>query len=177
MFGSVVSGRPAAIVGVESMIGLFINTIPVRVSWEAEQRLAEVLGEMQQRAVEMKAYDYVPLADIQGQSELKQGLFSHIMVFENYPVEESMQEAGDGALAIGDVAIFEQTNYDFNVTIVPGKAMQVKLSYNAQVYEAEMVERLQGHLEQLIAGAVSEPEVNDFGSGTLDRSREAANSE
>ena len=43
VFGSVVSGRPADIVGVENMIGLFINTIPVRVSWEAEQRLADVL--------------------------------------------------------------------------------------------------------------------------------------
>ena len=54
---------------------------------------------MQRRALEMKAYDYVPLADIQGQSELKQELFSHIMVFENYPMEESIKGAGDEALA------------------------------------------------------------------------------
>ena len=172
VFGSVVSGRPADIVGVEDMIGLFINTIPVRVSWEAEQRLADVLEEMQQRAVEMKAYDYVPLADIQGQSELKQGLFSHIMVFENYPMEESVKEAGEEALEIGDVSIFEQTNYDFNVTILPGKAMQVQFSYNAHVYDAEMVERLSGHLLQLIESAVSHPEVQIEGTGAADGSGE-----
>ena len=114
---------------------------------------------MQQRAVEMKAYDYVPLADIQAQSELKQGLFSHIMVFENYPMEESVKEAGEEALEIGDVSIVEQTNYDFNVTIQPGKAMQVQFSYNAHLYDTEMVERLSGHLLGLIESAVSQPEV------------------
>ena len=47
-------------------------------------------------------------------------------------------------LQIGDVSIFEQTNYDFNVSVVPGKALQMKLSYNAHVYDATMIERLQG---------------------------------
>ena len=144
VFGSVVSGRPADIAGVEDMIGLFINTIPVRVSWEAEQRLADVL---ERDAAPRSGNEGVRLRAAGGYSGAKRaeaGLFSHIMVFENYPVEESVKETGEEALGIGDVSIFEQTNYDFNVIVLPGKAMQVRFSYNARVYDTEMVERLRG---------------------------------
>ncbi|MCZ8520301.1 MULTISPECIES: non-ribosomal peptide synthase/polyketide synthase [Paenibacillus] len=162
VFGSVVSGRPAEIPGIESMVGLFINTVPVRVRTEAGDTFAEVMRRQQELFLGGHAHDSYPIYEIQAQSEQKQDLLSHIMVFENYPVEEHLEEkgAGDGAeFEITDVQMFEQTNYDFNLIVLPGANMQVLYRYNARVYERESVERIQGHLAQILEGVAADPGI------------------
>ncbi|RJG15092.1 non-ribosomal peptide synthetase, partial [Paenibacillus thiaminolyticus] len=147
VFGSVVSGRPAELPGVEGMIGLFINTIPVRVKCEAGDTVARVLEHVQEQALASQAHDYYPLHEIQAQSSKNRELFNHILVFENYPVEEQAGSLGDAAgLNITGVQAEEQTNYDLNVMILPGEEMTLHFDYNAQVYEREGMERLQRHL-------------------------------
>ncbi|WP_142332382.1 condensation domain-containing protein, partial [Bacillus cereus] len=91
VFGSVVSGRPSEIVGVQNIIGLFINTIPVRIRCEAEESFVEVMKRNQKQAIASHAYDTYPLYEIQTQTEQKQNLINHIMVFENYPLEQQME--------------------------------------------------------------------------------------
>ncbi|MBE5097613.1 condensation domain-containing protein, partial [Bacillus thuringiensis] len=78
VFGSVVSGRPSEIVGVENIIGLFINTIPVRIRCEAEESFVEVMKRNQKQAIASHAYDTYPLYEIQTQTEQKQNLINHI---------------------------------------------------------------------------------------------------
>ncbi|NBD28385.1 non-ribosomal peptide synthetase, partial [Paenibacillus glycinis] len=160
VFGSVVSGRPPEIANVEKIVGLFINTIPVRVNWEEQDCFEEVLQEVQRHGVEAKRHEYVPLADIQKQSELKQELFNHILVFENYPVADRASTSGEALneeLTIEMVSSFEQTHYDFNVIVVPGKSLRLRFSYNMRKFEKEMVTRMQGHLKQLVETAVNDP--------------------
>ncbi|MCI4139867.1 condensation domain-containing protein, partial [Bacillus vallismortis] len=80
-----VSGRPSAIPNVETMIGLFINTIPVRIQCEAGTTFAELMKRTQERAVASQKYETYPLYDIQALTTQKQNLITHLMIFENYP--------------------------------------------------------------------------------------------
>ncbi|WP_088834675.1 non-ribosomal peptide synthetase [Paenibacillus tyrfis] len=162
VFGSVVSGRPAEIPGIETMIGLFINTIPVRIRCEAEESFASAMRKVQDQALASQAYDTYPLYEIQTQSELKQGLIGHLMVFENYPMEQKMEEAGSGessGFEISDVSWHEQTNYDFNLIVGPGEEMLLRFEFNASVYDQAMVERIRGHLIRVLEQIAADPQI------------------
>ncbi|WP_339298227.1 amino acid adenylation domain-containing protein [Paenibacillus sp. FSL R5-0623] len=162
VFGSVVAGRPAEIPGIESMIGLFINTVPVRVTSEADTVFADLMAKLQERALESGRYDYYPLYEIQARSIQKQNLINHIIAFENYPVDEQMEQAGDqqhGDLTIADVQMEEQTNYNFNVTVVPGDEIEIRFDFNAEVFDKDSIERLKGHLVHLLEQVTDNPEI------------------
>ncbi|KAE8559798.1 non-ribosomal peptide synthetase [Paenibacillus polymyxa] len=162
VFGSVVAGRPAEIPGIESMIGLFINTVPVRVTSEADTVFADLMVKLQERALESGRYDYYPLYEIQARSVQKQNLINHIIAFENYPVDEQMEQAGDqqhGDLTIADVQMEEQTNYNFNVTVVPGVEIEIRFDFNAEVFDKDSIERLKGHLVHLLEQVTDNPEI------------------
>ncbi|WP_038829303.1 condensation domain-containing protein, partial [Bacillus subtilis] len=99
------------------------------------------------------SYDTYPLYEIQAQTKQKQDLVQHIMVFENYPVEQEV-EHGDISektkLKIANFRGEEHTNYDFNVLVMPGREMQVHLQYNANVYSRVGVEQIKDHLIHLM---------------------------
>lgn len=92
VFGAVVSGRPEQVQGIEQMVGLFINTVPVRVKISAENTVSKLLGQLQQEALSSQNYHYYPLADIQLCSPLKQHLLDHLVVVENYPLDEAVKK-------------------------------------------------------------------------------------
>ena len=87
VFGVTVSGRPAALPGIESMVGLFINTLPVRVRSIPARRSSPGCATLQERQSKLRQYEHSPLVDVQGWSEVPRGtpLFETIVVFENYP--------------------------------------------------------------------------------------------
>ncbi|MDO3682129.1 non-ribosomal peptide synthetase, partial [Paenibacillus ehimensis] len=162
VFGSVVSGRPADIAGVESMIGLFINTIPVRIQTEAETTFADLLRATQEQALRSGAYDTFPLYEIQALAEQKQDLINHIMVFENFPVEQQVEQLGEGgqaAFEIANVEIAEQTNYDLDLIVMPEESIQVVFRYNARVYDQATIDRMRGHLVRIMEQAVADPNL------------------
>ncbi|PAD65391.1 non-ribosomal peptide synthase [Bacillus siamensis] len=161
VFGAVVSGRPSVIDGVESMIGLFINTVPVRIK-TGDESFRELLGRCQKEMLDSEAFSYHPLADIQSQTELKQDLIDHIIVFENYPIQQQMKDAekeSDAPFRIGNVNVSEQSGYDFNLIIAPGDELLIKFSYNANVYDEVWIESVKGHLEEALRCAAFHPDV------------------
>ncbi|MET3846944.1 amino acid adenylation domain-containing protein [Paenibacillus sp. OAE614] len=160
VFGAVVSGRPAVIPGIEKMVGLFINTIPVRISSSPAQSFTEVLQAVQDAAVFSDTYSSYPLYEIQNQSALKQDLINHIMVFENYPMDDrlkDMSQAAEVGLELSNFHTFEQTNYDFNVILVPGKELAIKFSYNLNAFEVGSVERMKGHMQHVMQQVIANP--------------------
>ncbi|MGO4951398.1 amino acid adenylation domain-containing protein [Paenibacillus sp. DRB1-1] len=162
VFGSIVAGRPTEIPGIESMIGLFINTVPVRVTSEADTVFADLMAKLQECALESGRYDYYPLYEIQARSLQKQNLINHIIAFENYPVDEQMEQAGDqqhGDLTIADVQMEEQTNYNFTVTVVPGVEIEIRFDFNAEVFDKDSIERLKRHLVHLLEQVTDNPEI------------------
>src|SRR5258708_682828 len=93
VFGATVSGRPAGLKGVEQMVGLFINTLAVRVQVREEEGVVEWLKRLQGKQLEAREYEYSPLARVQSWSEVERGeaLFESILVFENYPIDETLK--------------------------------------------------------------------------------------
>ncbi len=153
VFGSVVSGRPADIAGVEQMIGLFINTVPVRIQGGPATAFTELMKQTQRQALASRAYETFPLYEIQAQVEQKVKLINHIMVFENYPVDEQIEQLGESEesdFKITGAEAVEQTNYDFNIVVLPGETIRVHFGYNAQIYDYERVKQIRGHLLQLL---------------------------
>ncbi|MFD3262298.1 amino acid adenylation domain-containing protein [Paenibacillus lentus] len=163
LFGSIVSGRSANIYGIEQMVGMFINTIPIRAKQtEQDQRFVDWIRQLQALDMESRQHDYVPLYEIQSLSELRNGLFDHILVFENYPIpDEIHQFASSGELGFRIIALdhFDQTNYDLNVTFMPMEGMRIVFSYNAEVYAQEFINQLGRNFVNMLSEVAADPEV------------------
>lgn len=159
VFGSVVSGRPPELPGIESMVGLFINTVPLRVKSDEHTSFQELLRKVHDSILEANRYNYVSLADIQSGTVLKQHLINHIVVFENYPLETAADGDGEQHLAITDSEMLEHTNYDLDVTVFPGDELEVLLTYNGTMYDEEFLRRLEGHLKQITAAVLGNEQI------------------
>jgi amino acid adenylation domain-containing protein/non-ribosomal peptide synthase protein (TIGR01720 family) len=161
VFGAVVSGRPAEIAGIEKMVGLFINTIPVRIQGEGNTGFSTLIKAAQTAALESEKYSYRSLTEIQGDTLLKQNIFDHIVVFENYPVEKEILEFNvtPSALQIGRVEVFDQTNYDLNVVVILGKELEVELNFNELIYDEKLLQRVGEHFWELARAVIARPEI------------------
>ncbi|NEW07888.1 amino acid adenylation domain-containing protein [Paenibacillus sp. SYP-B3998] len=160
VFGSVTSGRPAEVEGVETMVGLFINTVPVRVVTEETDTFSDILKQLQHAMMDAGKYHYVSLADIQSFTPLKSGLIHHIVAFENYPaVAELSGDEDQQIVSIAEVEGFEQTNFDFNIGVIPGDELRVKFAYNRLVYEPSAIARLEAHLKYIAGQIAADPNV------------------
>ncbi len=162
VFGAVVSGRPPEVVGIESMVGLFINTIPVRIM-ENEISFIEFSKKVQENASKSMAYDYMLLADVQANTVLKNNLFDHIIVFENYPMDKqisSMESSQELGFSIQNYEIFEHTNYDFSLGIIPGETIKFKFTHNENIYSKELIEQIYKHFKMIIEQILEKPDMN-----------------
>lgn len=149
VFGSVVSGRPAGLRGVETMVGLFINTIPVRVKKGYEDTFVKLLGKNQALMIQSRAYEFVPLAEIQSKSLLKRELVNHIVIFENYPLDKEIKDLSRDNISlfsVESVEVSEQTNYDLNIFVAFMEELVVKIQYNTAVYNDNVIIRIEEHL-------------------------------
>jgi amino acid adenylation domain-containing protein len=159
VFGATVSGRPAELPGAETMVGLFINTLPVRVRVPFEASVTSWLKDLQAQQVELRQFEYSPLVQIQEWSEVPRGtpLFESILVFENYPVDASLREL-NGSLKFHDIHSIEQTNYPLTVVSGPGAQLPLKIAYDGRRFSAGTIRRMLGHLQTLLEGMAANPD-------------------
>ncbi|MEA2602727.1 MAG: hypothetical protein QOF89_3719 [Acidobacteriota bacterium] len=164
LYGSTVSGRPPEIEGIESMVGLFINTLPLRVPVPAAAPLLPWLRDLQAAQAEARRYDYSPLYRVHGWSEVPadQPLFETIVGFENYPVPTS-SSAEDSAEIPGDFVLrpghsFSMTNYPLSLMVMPGDRLEIRILFDGRRFEAVDVERLLGHYRTLLTGMCADPD-------------------
>ncbi|MCS6844354.1 MAG: condensation domain-containing protein, partial [Caldilineales bacterium] len=156
VFGATVSGRPADLRGAEGMVGLFINTLPVRVRVAEDQPLGRWLQAFQAQQAELRQYEHTPLVQVQGWSDLRPRdlpLFESILVFENYPADRALAEqlsAGGQSLAIERVRSREQTNYPLTFVAGGTRELMLKLSYDVRRFDDEAIGRMLGHLRTLL---------------------------
>lgn len=147
LFGTVVAGRPAELEEAEQIVGLFINTLPIRLQWLPEETIASALHHLRDAALEMDPHQYTPLAEIQSISELGNTLFDHLLIFENYPFkEELLQEEGTG-FSITQVDFFDQVHYDLSVVVVPKETLCFRFNFNAACYEQALIAQVSTQLE------------------------------
>ncbi len=168
VFGITVAGRPEAIRGVESMVGMFINTLPLRLEITEQQAVGDYLSAVQARALGVRKHEWSSLADVTGWAPLPVGakLFDHILVLENYPSVAS-PPAEVGFEVVGTRAL-ERTNYPLTVVVGPGERIELKLIYDESAFDGEEIERLARQyrlvLEQMVGrprGRVNELEITD----------------
>ncbi|WP_270171316.1 non-ribosomal peptide synthase/polyketide synthase [Paenibacillus sp. SYP-B4298] len=151
VFGSVVSGRPPELTGVEETVGMFINTLPVRVRMQRGDNMLQWLQKLQTRLVELREYEFVPLSHIQNWSELPRGsrLFDSIVAFESYPFDASLA-SGVTTVTVDEVQATEQTSFPLTVTVLPGTRLGVKLQYDGGRFGEQAVRRLLEHMQTLL---------------------------
>src|SRR6266404_2217731 len=160
VFGVTMAGRPAGLSGVESMIGLFINTLPLRVQVPPSASVLIWLKDLQERQAELQQYEYSSLLDIHGWSDVPRSepLFESIFVFENLPVGSSFQ-TGSGALEMrSERGIGSITDYPLTVLVIPGSRLTVQMVFDRSRFEEATVDRMLGHLATVLASVVANPE-------------------
>ncbi|MEU5017771.1 non-ribosomal peptide synthase/polyketide synthase [Streptomyces angustmyceticus] len=165
VFGTTVSGRPAELPGVESMIGMFINTVPTRVRTDGDQGVLPWLRDLQDRQSEARRFDFVSLARIQALSELPPGeaLFDSMMVFENYPFDEAA--AADAGIRIRDVRAEDATNFPLCLRAYLADRLGFDLAYDGALFDRTTVERAAAHLEALLTAVAdgTDRSLDDLG--------------
>ncbi|MGW9419788.1 amino acid adenylation domain-containing protein [Streptomyces koyangensis] len=157
-FGATVSGRPTGLPGAEAMIGLFIDTVPVRVPVGDQGPALTWLRRIQEEQAEARDFAYAGLADVQRWSGLGETrLFDSIVVFENYPYDE--QGATEQGIRIGTYRSDEHTNYPLTLTAHAGDQLTLALGYDPDLFGEATVERLAGHLDRLLDALVTTPQT------------------
>ncbi|HEY0604900.1 MAG TPA: amino acid adenylation domain-containing protein, partial [Herpetosiphonaceae bacterium] len=160
LFGATVAGRPAELTGVERMIGLFINTLPVRVHVTPDASLVAWLTHLQLQQAEQRQYEYSPLVQVQSWSEIPRGqsLFDSLVVFENYPaIAATAQSAEHGSLMLTDRRGTEQSNYPLTIAVGPQTELDLLITYDRQRFEAATIRRVLGHLDTILTGMATNP--------------------
>jgi hypothetical protein len=160
LFGGIVSGRPPELEGVESMVGLFINALPIRMRVPDRELLIDWLGRIQAEQAELREYEYTPLVKVREWSEVSGGapLFETIYLFENYHKDVPLEEMCK-SLRIEDVRWFERQNYPIAALAIPGPELMLRIIYETGRFSAAAIERMLGHWRTLLNGIAADPSV------------------
>ncbi|MFZ1322477.1 MAG: condensation domain-containing protein, partial [Ignavibacteria bacterium] len=159
MFGGTVSGRNPLLKGIESMVGLFINTLPVRVNISDEAKVIDWLKDLQLKQIDREQYSYSALVDIQEWSEIPRGtkLFENILVFENYPVDKTLEE-GVAGIKIKDLKAVERTNFPLTVLIAPGRELTIHIAFETSKFSDEFINNILSSFESLTEQIIAKPD-------------------
>src|SRR4051812_18716539 len=160
VFGVTLSGRPAELPDVERTVGLFVNTLPLRIPLPAGEKVLDWLREVQLRQTELLEHQYTPLSLVQRWSEVADGtpLFDSIMAFENYPADMSAAADLTQAIRITDVESIERTSYPLTWQVIAEKSVSLKLIYDAERFAAAAIEQLIASFARLLDKIVADPE-------------------
>jgi len=158
VFGVTAAGRPHDLAGVEGIVGLFINTLPLRVDVRPGQPALAWLHTLQERQVEMRRHEHVPLVTVQGWSEVSRGLplFASFVAFESYPVDRALDRPMGGLEASG-VRAHERISYPLGLAASP--ALALRMTFDPRRFDAATVDRLLGHLQRLLTGLAADGEA------------------
>ena len=142
IFGVTVSGRPTEIKDVESMVGLFLNTLPVRVRIRPDLLLLQWLREIQAEFVEMRQYEHSSLPQIQSWSEMRAitPLFQSILVYESHSIEGLRAE--HDRVVFQDVRSWSRTNYPLTAIAIPGVRLHLQVHCDSQRFDTRAAQNI-----------------------------------
>ncbi|MDR0278078.1 MAG: amino acid adenylation domain-containing protein, partial [Paucimonas sp.] len=159
-FGATVAGRPGELAGVEEQLGLFINTLPVVASPRPEQSVADFVQQVQAQNLALREFEHTPLYEVQRWAGWSgEALFDNILVFENYPISDALQQAAPDGLVFGDVRTEEQTHYPLTLVVNTGERLSLRISHDRRHFGERAVAQLAAHFNHLLAGLIVDPQV------------------
>ncbi|MCV7170538.1 amino acid adenylation domain-containing protein [Mycobacterium manitobense] len=153
-FGTTVSGR-TEVAGAESMVGLLINTVPVRATITAATTTAELLDQLQRAHNDTLDHQHLALNDIHRITGQEQ-LFDTIFGYENYPIDTAALSDSNG-LSITDSAGREYNHYPLTVQAQPGPELGLRVEFDADVFAADSVRALIGRLQRVLVAMTADP--------------------
>ncbi|MFI5511750.1 amino acid adenylation domain-containing protein, partial [Mycobacterium sp. NPDC051804] len=171
VFGTAVSGRPAELVGAESMVGLLINTVPVRATLTATTTTADLLEQLLRDHHRTLEHQHLALPEIHrltGQDQL----FDTLFVFENYPVDTAALSS-EHDLAITDFRTRESTHYPLTVVAGPGVELGLRVEYDTEVFDPAGIEALLQRFDRLVVAMTTDPSQQLSTIAMLDDSERA----
>ncbi|AKJ96694.1 peptide synthetase [Pseudomonas chlororaphis] len=159
LFGVTVAGRPTDLAGVEEMVGLFINSLPLRVDVDPQAPVADWLQALLSHNAQLREHESASLVDIQRCSEVPRGqqLFDSLVVFENAPLDISSVQLDAFSIDIYEDRV--HTNFPMTVVLYPGDRLGIRLSYDSQRFTTDTVQRMLGHLVQLLSSMLDQPQA------------------
>ncbi|AIQ51347.1 non-ribosomal peptide synthetase [Paenibacillus sp. FSL R7-0331] len=159
VFGKVVSGRNANVRGIEKIVGLFVNTIPVRIRSSVGMTVSELWNELQEQGTESDQYSYCSLADIQGLTEQQSDLIKVLFAFDNYYINEEKQQGGENGLQFVLDSGREQTNYAITLkTYFIGEQWVFDILYNPSHFAMKEVQSMLSRIQAVLLSFAANPE-------------------
>ena len=158
IFGTTVSGRSADLPKVETMVGLFINILPVRAKISTNTTFIELSETLQEQQAEAHAYQYCSLPEIHNWNELpgNQPLFESLLIVENYPVDDILANS-DSQLKLlefkGDIT----STYPLTIVVIPGRELQLQLYYDGSSFDETFAANILRHIQDLINAVIKNP--------------------
>lgn len=153
VFGTTVSGRSPEIKDVEQIVGLFINTPPLRIKAEPGETIQGFLNRSERMLREREEFEYTPLTEIKPLLEIQtpDNFFDSIVVIENYPLDQAVATEGVGTdLRLRLESIFEMTNYDITMVISAFDALHLRIIYDAEIFNPDTIQRMAGHFKMVL---------------------------
>ncbi|MFG2761656.1 amino acid adenylation domain-containing protein, partial [Streptomyces wuyuanensis] len=158
VFGATVAGRPPEIPGVESMVGLFINTVPVRARLDPASSVAATLTRLQDEQSRLMQHHHMGLARLQRLASFDD-LFDTVVVFENYPVESGASFSLDDFLTVERISVSDATHYPVSLMVVPGPFLELRFDFRPDVVGRAWVEALGERLTRVLEAIVTTPDA------------------
>lgn len=157
-FGAIRACRHIPLPGAASMVGVLINSVPVRIPVPRDETLIPWLEELRSRWVAMREFEHTPLATIQGWSEIPAGepLFHTLLAFENHRFEDALR-AGRPAWKKRTIRHVVDTNFPLNVLAFGGQRLLLRIEYDRARYSNEDANRLLAQLEAVLARMTADP--------------------
>ncbi|MGE2721064.1 amino acid adenylation domain-containing protein [Mycolicibacterium celeriflavum] len=168
-FGAVVSGRPAEVTGAESMVGLLINTVPVRAHITAQTTAVDLLDQLQGALEKTFEHQHLALSDIHRICG-KERLFDTVFVYENYPINAAGLSGGDD-LVVTEFTVRDYYHYPLTVQAVPGAELDLRVQFRTDVFDAATIDTLMEHFERILEAMTADPTQHLLPIDSLDASR------
>ena len=150
VFGVTVAVRPAEIAGIETMVGLLINTVPLRVRVRPEERVGKFLARLQEEQMRLLPHLHLGLTEIQAAAGLG-SLFDTLVVFENYPLDRGrLDPPAPGLLRAGFMA-HDATHYPVSLMAMPGERLELRLDYRPDLIGAAAAATLLERLSRVLS--------------------------
>ena len=154
-FGAVVSGRAAEVAGVDSMLGLLINTVPVRVRMTPATTTTDLLEQLHRAHNDTLEHQHLGLGEIHRITGHQQ-LFDTVFVFENYPID-AVALSGDYDWGITEFNVRDYYHYPLTVQAVPGSELDLRVQFRTDVFDAATIEALMERFEQILVAMTADP--------------------
>ena len=160
MFGATISGRSVGLEGIEDMVGLFINTLPLRVQSRPDESIEHQLRSIEGTWQKMETYAHTPLVDIKEYSEIEGNKepVDSLLVVENYPLDRRLTRPGQ--LSVDAYSLFERTHYDLTVGITAFNDFEFTFIYNKEAFDGETIVRLGRHYRLILESILRNPGAN-----------------